>query len=134
MAGTETEKFEAKSYLMQGSLGHARQMFSYRAGTTSELVGNCYGTQVSRVCLCSKGYETSSHIPRCALYEDCEAGLADRISNFSECMIFWDRVLKRKKELQLSLSRPVLGSIDTDRGSSSSSPDSSQSSTKSSLG
>ena len=134
MAGTETEKFEAKSYLMQGSLGHARQMFSYRAGTTSELVGNCYGTQVSRVCLCSKGYETSSHIPRCALYEDCDAGLADRISNFSECMIFWDRVLKRKKELQLSLSRPVLGSIDTDRGSSSSSPDSSQSSTKSSLG
>ena len=67
--------------------------------------------------MCGRAYETSSHIPRCTLYTECGEGLQDRVNNFSECMVYWDRVVKKRSELMKTMQRPILGcdlsSLDT---------------------
>ena len=99
MAGAERGKFEIQSYMQHGSLGFCRQLFAYRVGTTTEFVGNRFGQQINKLCLCGRAYETSSHIPRCNLYRECGVGLSDRINDFTECMMYWDRVIVKKREL-----------------------------------
>ena len=118
MAGAESGKFEIQSYMQHGSLGFCRQLFAYRLGTTTEFVGNRFGQQINKLCLCGKAYETSSHIPRCNLYVDCEVGLRDRINNFTECMLYWDRVVEKKRNLLAQVERPVLDSSTSARSGS----------------
>ena len=120
MAGTERGKFEIQSYMQHGSLGFCRQLFAYRVGTTTEFVGNRFGQQINRLCLCGRAFETSSHITRCALYSECEAGLRDRVNNFSECMLYWDRVVEKKRRLLERMPRPTLDSSTASRSDDSS--------------
>ena len=99
MRELSSERFETKRYLLESTLGRARLIFSYRSGTTDRLVGNRYGTQISRFCLCGAGYETSAHVAECTLYRVCAVDLPDRVSNPYQITEFWRRVLELKARL-----------------------------------
>ena len=107
------ERFETKKYLLESSLGRARMIFSYRTGTTDQLVGNRFGTQLSRFCLCGEGYETSAHVRECGLYRVCAIDLPDRLSNPSQIMEYWGRVLDMKARLSRLMPRPMPGDSPT---------------------
>ena len=104
------ERFEVKNYITESGLGRARLIFSLRTSTTDRLLGNRFGTQFSRFCLCGKGYETSQHVKRCSLYQVCEVGLPDRLTNPFQISEYWGRIFALKARLGATTHRIQGGS------------------------